>query len=83
MEDTILEEAEIQALGCALHTPRISMMEVASVKAGVGTLVGGKEVGVTVGGTAVGVAVERTGVGTAAGSTHPIKINITTFSLIH
>ena len=46
MEDTILEEAEIQALGCAQQAPRRSMMEVASVKAGVGTLVGGKEVGV-------------------------------------
>lgn len=61
-------------------------MEVASVKSGVGTLVGGTVVGVTVGGADVGVfvggtvvweAVGGTDVGAIAGAMHPIRVNKT------
>lgn len=51
------------------QTPAISVMELASVKSGVGVLVGGTEVGVVFGDTAVGEALGVIKVGVLTGGT--------------
>ena len=74
------------------QVPTISSIEVARVKAGVGSLVGSPAVGVAVGGTGVGVAVGGiamgvtaggTGVDVAAGGPHPTNSSVIRVALTH